>query len=204
MDQSKIQAYASTFVTYLIRSLKEKINKIDAIILYGSVAKQQATLESDVDIFIDTKDTKLMSYIETYAAGFMESREAALYKMEGISNQINIKIGKLSLWKDLNHSIINSGILLWGKYQSNNIPNKTNHYILFYWNVIEKNRGAFLNTLYGYSMHNKKYKGLLTKLNGSKIGKSSILIPAKDQEKIIILFKKYKVHAKQKELFLYE
>ena len=55
MKNSDVQAYASTFASFLMRKLGDNIKDIDRIILYGSVAKGNAMKNSDVDIFIDTK-----------------------------------------------------------------------------------------------------------------------------------------------------
>ena len=204
MDQSKILAYASTFVTYLIRTLQENIKQIDTIFLYGSVAKGEASVESDVDIFIDTKNQKVASVVEEIADKFLDSREAALYKIEGIGNEINVKVGELQRWKDLHHSIMNSGITLWQKYKAEKVPEDTRHHYLFFWDKIGKNRGAFLNILYGYTIGKKQYKGLIQKRSGMRTGKSSILVPAEYQEEFIVLFKKYKVRVQQKEVWVYE
>lgn len=204
LDQSRILSYASTFVTYLIRTLQENIRDVDAIILYGSVAKGEASGESDVDIFVDTKDGEVIKIIERISKEFLDSREAALYKMEGMGNEINIKVGELQQWKDLHHSIMNSGIVLWQKYKMEKAPEDAKHNYLFFWDKIGKNRGAFLNIVYGYTIGKKKYKGLVQKKGGMRTGKSSILVPAEYQEEFIVLFKKYKVQVRQKEVWVYE
>ena len=47
-------AYAQNFVSFLLDKLTEKeIANIKTIILFGSVAREEATKGSDVDIFID-------------------------------------------------------------------------------------------------------------------------------------------------------
>lgn len=204
MDQSRILAYASTFVTFLIRNIAVDLKYIKAIIVYGSVAKGEASAESDVDIFVDTSNEKIAQKIENIADSFLDSREAALYKTEGVGNEINVKVGELHKWKDLHHSIMNSGIVLWQKYKSEKVPEDTKHNYLFFWDKIGKNRGAFLNILYGYTIRKKKYKGLVEKKAGMRTGKSSILVPAEYQEEFIELFKKYKVQVRQKEVWVYE
>ena len=54
------KTYASAFTTYLLNALNESKN-IKRIILFGSSARNEATKESDIDIFIETekKDKKL-------------------------------------------------------------------------------------------------------------------------------------------------
>ena len=49
--------YASAFVTYLLTKIKN-IHLVERIILYGSVARDEATSESDVDLFLEVKKKK--------------------------------------------------------------------------------------------------------------------------------------------------
>lgn len=200
MKNTEIQAYASSFVSFLLRKLEDKIKNIDTIILYGSVAKGNATETSDVDIFIDTKKN-IEKEVKNITKQFYKSREAIIFKTKGIENEINIKIGELKKWEELHRSIISTGITLWGKYQVKEKPIGTEHKIIFYWDKIEKNRGAFLNKIYGFNTRKKRYAGVLEKIDGKKIGKSSIIIPIKHKEEIIYLLKKYDVHAKTLEVF---
>ena len=168
------------------------------------MAKGEASSESDVDIFIDTKNEKVAALTDNISDKFLDSREAALYKMEGIGNEINVKVGQLEKWESLHHSIMNSGIILWQKYKAEKIPAKAKHNVLFFWNKIGINRGAFLNSIYGYTIKKKKYPGLLQKKSGMRVGKSCIVVPAGYQDEFIILFKKYKVQVRQKEVWVYE
>ena len=48
----KLIAYALDFSSFLIQKIREK-EKIKNIILFGSVARDEASEESDVDLFID-------------------------------------------------------------------------------------------------------------------------------------------------------
>ena len=73
--------------------------------------------------------------------------------------------------------------------------------IIFFWSSIGKNRGSFLNKIYGYNSNGKKYKGLIEKLNGRRLGKSCVMIPAEHKEKMFELIKKHDVDAKFVEVF---
>ena len=201
MKPTELKSYTSTFVSYLIRKLNHKTNEINRIILYGSVAKGEANKKSDVDLFIDTQNQALEKKIKKVVSDFYNTREAAFFKIKGITNKFSLKVGELKKWKELHRSISSSGWLLWGRYETKEKPIGTNHKILFYWEEIRKNRGAFLNKLYGYRSKGQHYLGLLDKIGGIKTGKSSILIPIKNREELIYLFKKYQVKAKQKEDF---
>ncbi|MBL7206775.1 MAG: nucleotidyltransferase domain-containing protein [Candidatus Aenigmarchaeota archaeon] len=196
------KAYALSFTSFLLRELK-KPSKINSIILYGSVAKSISTDESDVDIFIDVeKETKnLKMEIQYVLERFYKSKEAIIFKTIGIDNEIKLKTSKLDKWEDLKRSIMSEGIVLWGKFESGK-PRKTKHMVIFHWDKIEKNRGAFLNKIYGYRTGGILYRGLLSGIDGSKLGKSCIMVPIKYREKVIVLLKKYNVNAKILEVFI--
>ena len=194
-----IKAYASYFVSYLLANLKNT-QDIHSIILFGSVAKDEATKESDVDMFIEVENKKIEKEIEKKLEDFYKSREALFFKTRDIDNKINLIMGKLDKWKELKSSIESTGLVLYGNYISSNISGKK--YSIIYWNKIGKNRGAFLNRVYGFSIKKKRYRGLIEKFNGSKIGKSSIIIPVEYREEIIKLLKEYRVNAKILDVYM--
>ncbi len=204
MKANELKAYASTFGSYLIRKLPEELNSINQIILYGSVARGDATLSSDVDIFFDTPKPGLEKRIKLALASFYESREALLFKMKKIENKISVKVGELKKWKELHQSISTTGIVLWGSYKPTALPGGAKQMLAIYWTEIGKNRGAFLNRLYGFRSKGKEYPGLLKKFNGEKLGKSSILIPFQHKDEFLVLLKKYLVKARQKVVFVSE
>src|SRR3989344_3457161 len=97
-----LKAYASYFVSFLLDNLK-KIETIERIILFGSVARDEARKDSDIDIFIEVKKKtkKIENDIFEIEKKFYGSREANLFKSKGVDNKISIKMGKLIEWKDL-------------------------------------------------------------------------------------------------------
>ncbi len=196
-----IKSYASYFVSYLLFNLKNSDN-ISKIILFGSVAKGEADKKSDVDIFIEVKKKtkKFEREIEKIIDNFYKSREALIFKSRKIDNKINIIVGKLDEWKDLKKSIESTGIVLYGAYVSSG-KLKGRKYAIFFWDKIGKNRGAFLNKIYGFSSKKKKYKGLIEILKGRKLGKSSIMIPVEHINEIMKLLKHYKVNSKIIEVY---
>lgn len=196
-----IKAYASYFVSYLLTRLKE-VDNIFQIVLFGSVAKDEATKESDVDIFIvlKRKNKKLKEKIEKILDEFYSSREALIFKVKSIDNKINLIIDRLEDWPDIKLSIESTGIILYGKYIPIGI--KGNKYVIIFWEGIEKNRGAFLNKIYGVKVKNKKYAGLLEKFNGRKLGKSSIMVPVQYREDILKTLKHYNANARIIEVYM--
>ena len=195
-----IRAYASYFVSYFLANFKH-LSNLKRIILFGSAAKDEATKESDVDLFIELKkdNKQIRKEIEVILKEFYKSREALLFKTKGIDNKINIIFGELAEWKDLKKSIESTGILLYGNYITGNVEGKK-HTILF-WDKIGKNRGAFLNRVYGFRVGNKKYKGLIEIYNGKKLGKSCIIIPIEYREEIFKLLKHYNVNARLMDVY---
>lgn len=190
-----LKSYASYFVSYLLSNLDNNKNLI-SIILFGSVAKGEAKKESDVDMFIEVqKENKnFKKEVETLLEDFYKSREAVIFKNKGIDNKINVIVGKLENWKDLKKSIESTGIVLYGKYSPSGIEGKKQ--AIIFWDKIGKNRGAFLNKIYGFNSKGKHYSGLIESLHGRKLGKSSAMIPIEYRENFLEIIKKYQVSAK--------
>ncbi len=197
-----LKPYAIYFTAYLLNKIKKSDN-IERIILFGSVARDEATKESDIDLFIEVRErtAKFEEELKEIQEEFYESREAAIFKAKGIENNFSIKVGKLTEWKDLYKSIASTGIILYAPYEAKELPSGVKHNIIIFWENIGKNRGAFLNKIYGVKIKNKHYIGLLEKFRGKKIGKSSIMIPIRYKKDIFKLLKEYKVKAKSLEVF---
>ncbi|HIG93852.1 TPA: nucleotidyltransferase domain-containing protein [Candidatus Woesearchaeota archaeon] len=195
------KAYASYFTAYLLMHLPES-SSISRIILFGSVAKGEDTKESDIDIFIEGthKSKKWLQEIEKITENFYKSREALLFKAKGIDNKINIMSGKLEEWKDLKKSIESSGMILYGKYISAGIQGKK--FALIFWDLVGKNRGSFLNKLYGFRTGDKRYLGLLDKRQGKRVGKSCIMIPIEHSAEVLKLTEHHKVKAQIIEIYV--
>lgn len=196
-----LKSYASYFVSYLLNNLRNDKN-ISSIILFGSVAKDEAKKESDVDIFIEVqKENKnFEKEVKIILNGFYKSREALIFKNKGIDNKINIVVGKLENWHDLKKSIDSTGIVLYGKYIPSGINGRK--FAVISWDKIEKNRGAFLNKIYGFKVKDKLYKGIAETLGGRKIGKSSIMMPIEHRDEILAIIRKYEVSAKIVEVWV--
>ncbi len=208
MDKLRNQrrAYASVFGAFLVKELSKSgwLGNINQVILFGSVARGDASSASDIDIFIDveTPFKKFESDTNKIVEKYYEGKDALLFKSEGIDNKINVIVGKLIEWKDLHRSIMSTGIVLWGPYRAETRPSATKHKVIFYWEGVGKNRGAFLNKLYGYKIGEKAYPGLFQKLGGEKIGKSCAIFPVENREKVIDLFKHHEVKARILEVFV--
>ncbi len=198
MLNKELLSYASYFVSFLIDNLGERVDNVNRIILFGSVVREEATKKSDVDFFIDVKRNSVgfKKIIERIEKDFYESREGLLFKVRGVDNKANVKVGKLDEWGDLREGLIENNIVLFGR---NVVEGRQGdkeervEYLIMSWEKVEKNRGAFLNKLYGFNTGGKKYEGLLEKFGGRRIGKSCVMVPRFASGEIDKLFKKYVV-----------
>lgn len=200
-----IISYAQYFAAYFADNLSKKtLEEIQRIVLFGSLARQEAAKSSDVDIFIEIKKKtkKIEQEINSITNAFYQSREALLFKARGIDNKISLKMGNLKEWEDLYGSIASTGIVLYGPYEAKELPSGVQQQIIIYWDKIGKNRGAFLNKIYGFHIGKKGYDGILQKYQGKRLGKSCVILPVQYKKEIFFLIQKHKVHAKILEVFV--
>ena len=193
-------AYASYFASYLLNNLND-LAKINRIILFGSAARNEAKKDSDVDIFLDVKkiNKDFEKKINNILNSFYKSREALIFKNLRIDNKIALIVDKLENFPELKLSMESDGIVLYENYVSTDLGGKKQ--LIISWDKIAKNRGAFLNKLYGFKVKDKRYKGLIEELGGSKLGKSSIIVPIQNKSEIFNLLKKYGVRARIVEVY---
>ena len=193
-----IKRYSISAAGYILSSLSEnELSSIQYVILFGSVAGGTASEESDVDLFFDydapkSRQLKLRSKINKICDAFYLTNVALRFKLNKVDNEINVIVGKLSEWKELSRSISSNGIILYGKFSK--IPPETKAYTIFAWENLGKEKGAFLNKIYGYKVKKKKYPGLLKKIGGKRLGKASIIIPAEKRDNITQILEGYKIN----------
>ena len=99
--------------------------------------------ESDVDLFIDA-DEKIEKKINRILDNYYNTKKFKEWELKGINNGISIIVGELDNddWEDLKRSIMNTGIILYGKYKAK--PDKTNQYTLFSFENIKPNKKNIL------------------------------------------------------------
>lgn len=198
-------AYSIDFISFLIERID--INYIKRIILFGSIAREEASNESDVDLFIDIIGNKKSVEIEIKKIKneFLKSKKYQNYwLLKGIKNEIKPIIGRLEDWKELRNSIISNGIMLYGKFEE--MPNKAVHKTLLAWENIkpESKRVLLSKRLFGYKKDKKIYKGLIQKYGGEKIGKGLISIPSSNTKIFLKLFRDMEVTIKIKKILEYK
>ena len=142
LNRLDLISYAMDFSSYIIRNTE----KVDKIILHGSVARGDFDKDSDIDIFIDTLDKKAEKIIKKIEENFYKTDNYKKWKLKGEINKISLIIGKLDSeeWKDLKRAIISTGILLYGKYNSN--IQKMKNYVLFVFeNIKPESKRVFIH-----------------------------------------------------------
>jgi len=202
---NKLIAYSYDFVSFLSEQTKY-LDKINSIILFGSVARGEAGKNSDVDIFINVilKNKKIENEIKDIKKKFYESIKFKKYwKLKNITNEINIIIGRINNWK-LKDSISGEAITLYEKYSQK--IDKGKNKIIFSWENIKPNskRVLFNKKIFGFKQKNKRYAGLLEIYNGEKLSKGTIMFDVKYSQEILKIFRKFKVKVKINKVLKYE
>lgn len=200
MENNNLIAYSMSFASYLVQSIKS--DKIKNIILFGSVARGDHNKESDIDIFVDSKQN-----IEKEVYGVLDSfYDSIIYKkywkLIGIRNEISIKVGNIENW-DLKSSIISHGILLYGKYY-HEMEGKLHSLFIIEIPGKRKDKIKVWRKLYGYKQKvNKKLytqKGILEELQGKRLGASNFTVPIQNANQIKQFLRKNKVTFKSIDL----
>jgi len=196
-------AYALSFTSFLLDSeIGKKINKI---LLFGSVARGNFDEESDIDVFIDTKEN-IKESAEKALKMFNNSQAKKIWELKGIKKEISMQIGNLDEWS-LKRSVISNGIFLYGKY--NEIPKEAKYYLMIHMINLNKMKNSLQmrlwRKLYGYKQKigKKVYtgKGLVEELGGKKIGKATIIIPMEKEKEVTDILNKNKINYKVYEIW---
>jgi len=191
-QKNELIAYALDFASYLL----SKAGGISRIILHGSIAKGDFDEESDVDLFIDTKEKE--EKINKITDNYYKTKKFKEWELKGVSNKISIIVGELDSkeWQELKRSIINTGTILYGKYKSE--VEKINQYALFSFESIkpDKKRITIFRKLYGFRIGKKQYLGIANKTNAVKVGKGCLLVPVEHVNELKEYFQEKKVAVK--------
>ena len=199
--RSRSIPYAIDFVSFLLEKIKKK-EQIRKIILFGSVAREEDSTTSDVDVFVDIvkKNSALEMEIRGILDDFLASAKYTSYwEPFGVDNDIKLTIGVLEDWKELHSSIIANGIVLYGKYAPKVKEGK--HKVFFVWENVK--RVLFNKQLFGHKQYGKEYTGLLQNYGGKRLGKGIIVVSLEHAIVFHKLFKKHKISVKIKKVVEY-
>lgn len=194
MLNKEMLSYAEQYVSYVINNLEPQLfHQIKEVILFGSVARGEATRASDIDIFFNvSRESKILSrHITTLTEKFTTTEFYRIWKSLGIENDIKPLVDILEGW-NLKQSIIASGITLLGKYKA---PIKGGSpLVIIYWQPIknQSKRVLLSKKLYGYSYKKKRYSGILTE-KALKLSSSCLAVPLEDAGAVFGVFGQLKV-----------
>ncbi len=198
-------SYAMDFVSFLIQNIRDK-SKIKSIILFGSVARDEATKDSDLDIFIDIAgyEKPIEREIETVKEKFFDSIKFTKYwKLLGIENEINVVVGELDKWK-LRDTMLGNAIILY-QYYAPKLEGGRSKVIFFWGNIKPDSRRVMLNKkLFGYKHYEHYYKGILEKYEGKKLGSNVIILNVEGLNELLKAFKHFKAPVKILRVFEYQ
>jgi len=213
MKKNELMSYISDFLS-LLYFREGLLDKIESIILFGSVARGNFDNESDIDLFISLKDEKdagKMQEIVDNALNEFEYKAKEVWHVGGIKNPIKCIVAALGnkQWELVKKEMQSYGILLYGACKSES--GGLTSYSLFEYSLrrfSQKNRVAFQRGLVGYnSKKNGKiyeHKGLIKKLNGANLENNSIIVPTKEAFGLQRFFSKRKVTPKIREVMIKE
>lgn len=208
MKPNQLMAYAMDFVSFLIENID--MDNISRVILFGSVARDESSRESDVDLFIDVVGDKKTSgaveiKVKKAVDNFQKSRKYEDYWMlKGVKNDIRPIVGKLDSWKDIKNSIISNGVVLFDKFEEK--PEGAVYKTMFSWENIspESKRVMLSKRLFGYKKEGKSYEGLVKKYEGERIGKGIIIVTSKNTCIFMKLFRDMGIAVKIKKMIEYK
>jgi len=165
-----------------------RVEKIKAVFLYGSFARDEVTSRSDMDLFI---------IAEEGAQEEIEERIISLEKKTKRSIQPTIRTEKELKKTDsgLLQNIFQEGIILYAR-EPVALPAvlllKQKPYIIYTFhlnNLPQKSKAKFNRQLYEQKSGKYKYKGLLKTIGGEKLSDGCIIIPSSQKTRIERLFK---------------
>ena len=185
-----LESYASAFVSFVLPKID-----VEEIILFGSVARGEATEKSDVDLFFNTKENerntkKIISY---ELKKFYNSRIYETFSLKGIKNPISSKTGNLDEWK-LKRSIISDGIILYGKYKKS--PERGKAFVLFFIkpikNVTKRNR--IIRRLFGRKERGYSNEGIIKEISGKRLNSTTFLVPSEKVSEVLKILNSEKLN----------
>lgn len=174
-----------------------KIEDIKAIILYGSLARDEGTSRSDIDLFILASDRSKIKEIE--------EKVIELENITGRTIQPTIRAIKDLQKTDtgLLQNIFQEGRALYLK-ETTEIPSailleqKPHLIYSFQLNNLNQNKKAQFNSgFYGRAKDKYQYSGFLSEIGGQKLASGCVIIPHTEKLKLEKQFRKYKISFKQ-------
>ncbi|MDP2672944.1 MAG: nucleotidyltransferase domain-containing protein [Nanoarchaeota archaeon] len=199
MKQREIMAYTYDFVSLLLEK-KEVQENLKKIVLFGSVARGNFDEESDIDLFIEVKesaDNKKIEDLVHKTVNIFEVFAEKTWNLRGINLPIKFIVARENDpdWIELKEEIQHYGILMYGEYKEH----KDNYALISYsLNKLKQNdKMNFLRKLYGYAVKKKKKiyskSGLISAIGAVKTATNQILVRIEKIKDALDLLKEFEV-----------
>ena len=172
-----------------IKNVSKKYSEIESVIIFGSVARDQAGKESDLDVCIVLKNKNTKSNISNKILDLEEKYDTNI-------NLVFTDYSFKELDRQFIETVLREGITIYGKTPDVSIQQlELEPYEIIKFdlsNLDQSKKMKIKRLLYGIKTK-KKYKekiytnkqeGLVEKLGGLRIGIASILIPEKKSREI--------------------
>ena len=174
-----------------------KIEDVKSVILYGSLAREEFTSRSDVDLFILTTEDKTQKEIHDKVIE-LESEIG-----RNIQPTIRTIVELQKTDTGLLQNIFQEGKILYLREPSD-IPSaillQQKPYLIYSFQIsslLQKEKARFNRQLYEQIRKGYNYKGLLQEIGGQKLSAGCVMMPYEQKEKIEKFFKKFKVKFEQ-------
>ena len=188
LNPKDLIAYATAFVSFVLPKIET-----DEIILFGSVARKEATEKSDIDIFFNIKkdEKKIKKTLKEEINKFYKTKIYEVFQQKGSVLPINIEAGNLDKWK-LKRSIVSNGVVLYGRYKS--IPEATKQFTYFSIKPIKNiaKRNKLIRKLFGRKEKTYSTESSVLSSGGKKLTPLSFIIPGEKSQEIIKLLESEK------------
>ena len=186
MTRELLISYSQAFASYLFRNTSIKTADINAIYLFGSVARGDFDNDSDIDIFVDTRQD-IKKAIDRSLNLFLGSEENKKFRLMGIENRFQILSGKADEW-ELKESVESDAIILY----SASISPGMRSFFLIHFNPIKNTakRNKVVRHLFGRSEKYYKGKGLIETLGGEIVDSRAFIIRAENLNKVLRVLSK--------------
>ncbi len=210
MKQTEVLAYTYEFISMLLEEELIK-NALKKIVLFGSVARDDFSEKSDVDIFVELTELSNANKTESIIKEKINRFEIIAEKtwaLRGINLPIKVIVGKVGdeTWASLKDEIKQYGITLYGEYKE-----YVENYALISYSLNQlkqRQKMSFLRRMYGYkNTKNKKVytkTGLLSTLNAVKTAANQCIVKADQVKTIIHLLKEFSLQYKIKKIHILE
>lgn len=175
-----------------------KIKEVVAVLLYGSHARGDAGPRSDIDILVIFDKEKNVRKHEPKISDLLFGKTKRFVQPVCVALDHPGDPGLLSrVFREGKVIFVKKPLPLQTAAILDLLPKKVITFSIAH--LKPKDKWKFNHALYGKKVAGYKYKGLLEEINGRKLGDGAIIVPEQEMQRIIELFKRYKVkHQTQK------